>query len=431
MIDKISNTIVNDKVKSVYGFNDYSIQDLLSKFFEKINECIDNSNLSLSFLEWLKGEGLEKEVIKEIEKMYNDGRLTELVNIYANELKLQIDGFRTELDNNNLIIEENKKELILVKSKVKKRNFKKIFGYNVMWGESQDLNGNYTQKNHIDMMNDVKHCEELGIDEITIAMYIGYNIQTNELYNTNDVDYILSLMELYKNYNVKMKTIKLHLSFSSSDFRDKITYERFLPKYKIFVQNLCNKFKNTTIENIIIYNEFPDIYCNSSRDNDTVDLMNIVKNNGYKVGISTRGYEENCKISNRLLDNSDLICANIYPKISFKGQNTTFQDSENAWEQDELNLFFEQRKKDYPNKERIISETGVINCWEDLEGAVPGSVAVTRSSKATEIYLRGLFNVLRNKPINRVWWWFGIYPGDDNNLESLFNYEMRGIEENE
>lgn len=86
-ISKLPNNIlINDKVKSVYNFNEFSLQDLLSKFFEKINETIDVSNKALDFLNYLKNEGLPKEVIKELELMYQDGRLTELINNLANDV---------------------------------------------------------------------------------------------------------------------------------------------------------------------------------------------------------------------------------------------------------------------------------------------------------------------------------------------------------
>lgn len=88
MIEKLSNNIlINDKIKSVYNFNELSLQDLLSKFFEKINESIIVSNIALDFLNYLKNEGLPKEVTKELEIMYNDGRLTELIDNLSGDIK--------------------------------------------------------------------------------------------------------------------------------------------------------------------------------------------------------------------------------------------------------------------------------------------------------------------------------------------------------
>lgn len=96
MIEKLNNTLINNKVKSVYSFNDYSLQDLLSSFFEKINECIDISNTSLDFINYLKNEGLPKEVIKELELMYNDGRLTQIIDTLSGNLNQEIIKIKNE-----------------------------------------------------------------------------------------------------------------------------------------------------------------------------------------------------------------------------------------------------------------------------------------------------------------------------------------------
>ena len=109
MIDKMGNTIVNDKVKSVYSFNDYSIQDLLSKFFEQINsvtdlvnqneEKINTQNFKLEeFINYMKSEGIPPIVIETVTTMYNDGRLTELFNSLANNVIDKVEDFKTQIN---------------------------------------------------------------------------------------------------------------------------------------------------------------------------------------------------------------------------------------------------------------------------------------------------------------------------------------------
>lgn len=80
MISKLENILVDTNVDSVYNYDNFSLQGLLSKFFEKIEECIKVGNEGLDFLKWLKEEGLPIEVQKEIEKMYKDGRLATIIN---------------------------------------------------------------------------------------------------------------------------------------------------------------------------------------------------------------------------------------------------------------------------------------------------------------------------------------------------------------
>ena len=104
MIEKLENNIlINDKIKSVYNFNEYTIQDLLCKFFEKINETVDISNQALDFLIWLKNEGLPNEVIEELENMYKDGRLTQLLDNMIGNFNLQINNLKNEFIPNFII----------------------------------------------------------------------------------------------------------------------------------------------------------------------------------------------------------------------------------------------------------------------------------------------------------------------------------------
>ena len=105
MIDKLTNNPVHTYASSVYDYNELSLQELLSKFFNKINECVELSNKSFSFLEWLKSEGVPTEVIKEINLMYSDGRLTELINGLSSDVKGEVLKVKEILD--QFIIETN------------------------------------------------------------------------------------------------------------------------------------------------------------------------------------------------------------------------------------------------------------------------------------------------------------------------------------
>ena len=43
MIDKLPNNPIHTYASSVYDFNELSLQELLNKFFIKINECVELS----------------------------------------------------------------------------------------------------------------------------------------------------------------------------------------------------------------------------------------------------------------------------------------------------------------------------------------------------------------------------------------------------
>lgn len=151
MIDKMCNTIVNDKVKSVYSFNDYSIQDLLSKFFEQINsvtdlvnqneEKINTQNFKLEeFINYMKSEGIPPIVIETLTTMYNDGRLTELFNSLANNVIDKVEEFKEQF-NTQLEQKAPKSELEVERERI--NNIVKNSGTTINDVELQDIRVGY------------------------------------------------------------------------------------------------------------------------------------------------------------------------------------------------------------------------------------------------------------------------------------------------
>lgn len=86
------------EINSIYDFdNAFSINELLCKFWEKIEETINISNESIDILEWVKNTGLSNETKLILEEWYNNGKLTQIINFEKfNEMKKEF----TELVNN-------------------------------------------------------------------------------------------------------------------------------------------------------------------------------------------------------------------------------------------------------------------------------------------------------------------------------------------
>ena len=78
MINKIEPMDLNCNIFSVYDYDDYSIQELLSTFFTKINDCVDLSNKTFKLAEWLVNQGLRQEVAKTMERWWNEGKFGEI-----------------------------------------------------------------------------------------------------------------------------------------------------------------------------------------------------------------------------------------------------------------------------------------------------------------------------------------------------------------
>ena len=96
MIDKFSCGFIN----SVYDFNDFTLNELICKLAQKMDEVITQSNESFNYLDWLKGEGLSDEVIKIMLEWKENGTLETLINENIfNELNTKIDNFQTDVNN--------------------------------------------------------------------------------------------------------------------------------------------------------------------------------------------------------------------------------------------------------------------------------------------------------------------------------------------
>lgn len=76
MIDKLSHGFIN----SVYHFNDFTLNELLCKLAQKMDEVITQSNESFNYLEWLKEQGLSDEIIKIMLEWKENGTLETLIN---------------------------------------------------------------------------------------------------------------------------------------------------------------------------------------------------------------------------------------------------------------------------------------------------------------------------------------------------------------
>ena len=95
MIDKFSCGFIN----SVYDFNDFTLNELICKLAQKMDEVITQSNESFNYLDWLKGEGLSDEVVKTLTEWEENGTLSKIINIdVINKLKIELDNIENNID---------------------------------------------------------------------------------------------------------------------------------------------------------------------------------------------------------------------------------------------------------------------------------------------------------------------------------------------
>ena len=96
MIDKFSRGFIN----SVYDFNDFTLNELICKLAQKMDEVITQSNESFNYLDWLKGQGLNDIVIGILLAWKDDGTLDAIINGNVfNELNTKVDTFQEKVNN--------------------------------------------------------------------------------------------------------------------------------------------------------------------------------------------------------------------------------------------------------------------------------------------------------------------------------------------
>ena len=96
MIDKFSHGFIN----SVYDFNDFTLNELICKLAQKMDEVITQSNESFNYLDWLKEQGLSDTVIGILLGWKDDGTLDAIINGNVfNELNTKVDTFQEKVNN--------------------------------------------------------------------------------------------------------------------------------------------------------------------------------------------------------------------------------------------------------------------------------------------------------------------------------------------
>ena len=106
--------ISEDILRRVYDFSEMTDEELRCKFFQKLQECIELCNNTSDIVEWIKNEGLGKEVNDLLTLWLEDGTLENLIN--TNLIDIVKGELMEEIDNIKVEIETIKKEIEALKS---------------------------------------------------------------------------------------------------------------------------------------------------------------------------------------------------------------------------------------------------------------------------------------------------------------------------
>ena len=185
MIDKIKMLKIND----IYNFDDcLSINELLCKFYEKINEIIDISNESINLLEWLKDKGLSDEIIYLMTEWYDNGKLSEIINVQKFE-QLKSD-FQT-------FVNENITELTnTLNSQTNSQNAKLNELQTTLERCEEDLTTNYNYINTVET-----NCKE-SLNKYKDSVSSNYQPMKDTTLNTNSKMIVGAINEIKANTDV-------------------------------------------------------------------------------------------------------------------------------------------------------------------------------------------------------------------------------------
>ena len=195
MIDKFSHGFIN----SVYDFNDFTLNELICKLAQKMDEVITQSNESFNYLDWLKGQGLSDEVIKIMIEWKENGTFETIINEQLfNGLNNKIDENKAELDESINVINSQLDTI----EKIKK------FRYAMFTFEARNLTDN-NSKLVILLSNDGIVWENLDMG------YISPNLRDPFCFVKDDYYYITAT-NLVTNSNVTYLRSKDLIHFEES-----------------------------------------------------------------------------------------------------------------------------------------------------------------------------------------------------------------------
>ena len=270
MIDKFSRGFIN----TVYDFNDFTINELLCKLAQKMDEVITQSNESFNYLDWLKGQGLSDEVIKIMIEWKENGTLETIINEQLfNNLNTKIDENKAELDqsintiNSQLVNNTNEIEDLTINrlmiDKINPHTNKLGYITPEMFGEIN---------NGIDVTTILQNCINFAIENNVKVVFTNnkeYCFTNLTISKPCSVDFNNAIL---KCYNDDPNTSLLNIGLESDSFDTKTLYSSKFNISNILV-DLNNKQKKYGVE----------INCRHLRINRIV-VRNVVNNGVYCGG---------------------------------------------------------------------------------------------------------------------------------------------------
>ena len=299
------------------------------------------------------------------------------------------------------------------------RKFKPIFAFNCIGSACCDSK---TYEQQTTLINQMK---EIGVEETSLCIYINEK-SDGTMINTDDTSMIDSTVQYCKDNNIKISKIHLYVN---QEF-DTVT-SNFNTNYKAIVRSVLEKYKGLDYEYFVVWNEATSRVRGNVVKETLLECMDIVKSYNKKVGIALMGVSPLFYVPSELIEKSDFIGFNYYQSIGDKKEQTTLADSVYAWENKGLLDMINTACRRYPDKEILLTESGIIGSYDCLmspAGLSRSWFTYDFNGHVCELYYGGMLEVLKNSNIKKIYGWF---PHDfvkyPNKMRTLLNkYIPRG-----
>lgn len=409
-MNKINNIGLSRLLTSVYDFDGFTEQEVWCRIAQKINIIIEHFNYldkkienekenNKAKFDYLLGEGLSEQVAKYLLEKIADGTIGKLIN------ETLLKDINDKVDEN---IEKVNEELANIESeKVDKEVFNsrrafnpKLYG-NLNWSVSKKVDEIYPFTD--ETLNSWIGC----IDGIIIDFQIkpnGSTINDNTTYFLNPtIDWLNYVIKKCNDLNIKIKGVKFHAD-EIRDNLNNLTFTNWFNKYKELIRSVTNVLK---CDYLLYFNESSSLL---NREIAEVNIINAFTNElkslGFQVGFAGTGVKN--------LDKGyifDIISFHQYPAISGKLNNTTYNDSLIAWQQNRNTYLVNKAIKDYPNKKIMLGEAGCPDSWECL--AVPekwdwnsSDLTPDMNGNPSAIFLYGMLETYKNTNLDCACFWY-------------------------
>lgn len=270
---------------------------------------------------------------------------------------------------------------------------------------------------------------QIGCYRMILCITIDSNFAITSFYR----NLVRRTIEKCEEIGVMVETLKFHCEEDSlaTSSANQTKYINEIKNMVAEVKTYYNKFSR-----IVILNERGDIYgrsSNATQNTFAVNAVQEIKTLGYRVGISFAhvtkyGPLEVHTICPELLEELDFFGVNVYPVIGGARQNTTLRDSIDAWTTPLGEIKY--LKYLYPEKEVVISETGIYDYYDSLLAPADWTINTLQYTHldTVDMFYYGLFTSPELKYlVSEVWQLYNDhFRRDPNKAIVLFNKYLKG-----